>query len=106
MVWRGPTWSRLTPMFSHWLVLNIGVNRDHVGPLQTIEYDPIEHAQTSTANAYNLDRNKFLFAFGQTVIFPELNHLVVPMPILSPDSPLLSFRAICQSGSDREISYY
>ena len=55
--------------------LHIGIDRNHLGFLQAIEDDSIERIGTGAADAYNFDRNQFLFAFGQIVILAELNHI-------------------------------
>ena len=68
--------------------LHVGVNRQDLGSLQSIEHDPVERVETGAANADNFDWNRVLPPLGEAVVFAKLNHIdlsifhLLPLKIL------------------------
>jgi hypothetical protein len=54
--------------------LHIGVDRDEIGFFHSIEDDAIERIRARAADANDLNRDDFLFAFRQRVIVAKLDH--------------------------------
>ena len=57
--------------------LHVGVDRDEIGFVQSVEHDAIERIRAGAADADDFDRNDFLFAFRQAVVAVELDHSLI-----------------------------
>src|SRR4030095_15176472 len=73
--------------------LYVGVGRQDLCSLQSVEHDPVEGIQTGATNTDNFDWNKFLRPLGEAVIFAELNHIDLSASDHAITVPNLSFRA-------------
>src|SRR6266487_5695555 len=73
--------------------LYIGVGRQDLCSLQSVEHDSIERIQTGATNTDNFDWNKFLRPLGEAVIFAELNHIDLSASGPAFTVPNLSLRA-------------
>ena len=84
--------------------LHVGVNRQDLGSLQSVEHDPVERVETGAANTDNFDWNRVLAPLGEAVVFAKLNHIDLSISSSSStensskDSPKSSRRPVCLHG--------